>query len=158
MLTMFSISEIIALAVEIEKNAEETYRRAMDQSRNPEVKALLLWMANEEKDHATWFNTLKDEIDKHQDLPSDKTMEMDGDFIGDLMEKQSFFLGDTDLTIIKDKNKLNEIFIEFENDTILFYEMIKTFITHAPTIKHLEKIIEEENTHIKQLDKISHLD
>lgn len=150
---MFSISEIITLAVEIEKNAEETYRRAMDQSRNPEVKALLLWMADEEKDHAAWFNALKKEIDMHQQLPSDKTIEMDGDFIRDLMEKQSFFLGDTDLTTIRDKNRLNEIFIEFENDTILFYEMIKTFIIHAPTIEHLEKIIEEENTHIRQLDK-----
>ncbi len=150
---MFSISEIIALAVKIEKNAEDTYRRAAEQSRNPEVKTLLVWMADEEKDHAAWFSALGQEIDERRELTSDNPMEMDGDFIGDLMGKQSFFLGDTDFTSICDKKSLNETFVEFENDTILFYEMIKTFITHGPTIEQLEKIIAEENTHIQQLDK-----
>ncbi len=153
---MFSISEIIALAVKIEKNAETTYRWAADQSQNPGVKALLVWMADEEKNHAAWFAALGEGIDECRELTPDTPMEMDGDFIGDLMGKQSFFLGDTDFTTISDKKKLNKIFVEFENDTILFYEMIKTFITHGPTLVHLEKIINEEKNHIQQLEKTFH--
>ncbi len=150
---MFSISEIIALAVRIEKNAEETYRKAMEQSQNVEVKELLAWMADEEKEHGAWFASLEEKIGNLKKKPKENPMEMDEDFISNLIGKQAFSLGETDFSTIQDTEQLKGIFIELENDTILFYEMLKTFISHGPTLEHLQTIINEEKDHIEQLEK-----
>ena len=44
-----------------------------------------------------------------------------------------------------------DIFIEFENDGILFYEMLLPFVRSQSTREMLETIIAEEREHIKTL-------
>jgi rubrerythrin len=44
-----------------------------------------------------------------------------------------------------------ETFIEFEKDTILFYQMLETFLQDEQTRKELEKIIDEEERHVESL-------
>jgi rubrerythrin len=48
-------------------------------------------------------------------------------------------------------DELISIFVEFEKDTVLFYEMIAPFIEDGETRTHMEAIIAEENRHIKRL-------
>jgi rubrerythrin len=146
---MFSIAEIIEIAVQIEKNGERVYREAIGQGKNPELDRLLLGMAEEELEHACWFLTLKDDIETSQDRP--QTREMDAAMVDDLIGKQAFSLADVDFSRLKDSKELIDIFIEFENDTILFYEMLKTFLLDQKTVEHLEKIIREERSHIEKL-------
>jgi rubrerythrin len=43
------------------------------------------------------------------------------------------------------------IFLEFEKDTILFYETLIPFIEDDDTLVNIKKIIAEENNHIKKL-------
>ena len=149
---MFSIIEIIEIAVQIEKNGERVYREAIGQSKNPELDHLLLEIANEELEHADWFLALKDEIEKSQDRPQVK--EMDSALVEDLIGNQTFSLADVNFSMVKNSEALIDIFIEFENDTILFYEMLKTFLVDEKTIEHLEKIIREEASHIEKLDNL----
>ena len=149
---MFSITEIIEIAVQLEKNAGKVYREAIGQSKNKELDDLLLQMANEELEHADWFIALRDNIEKSQDRP--RVKEMDASLIDDLIGKQTFSLADVDFSKIKNSKHLIDIFIEFEKDTILFYEMLKTFIVDEKTIDHLEKIIQEESSHIEKLEEL----
>jgi len=149
---MFSIIEIIEIAVQIEKNGEKVYREAIGQSKNPELDHLLLEIADEESEHADWFLALKDEIEKNQDRPQVK--EMDSALVEDLIGKQAFSLADVNFSMVKNSEALIDIFIEFENDTILFYEMLKTFLVDEKTIEHLEKIIREEGSHIEKFDNL----
>ncbi len=51
-------------------------------------------------------------------------------------------------------SKMLKIFIEFENDTLLFYEFLETFIQDKETLEGLEKIIQEERNHINQLNEM----
>lgn len=150
--TMFSIAEIIDLAVKIEKNGEAVYRQAIDQSKNQALKELLVRVADEERDHAAWFQSLLADIEKEQ--PQTQVQEMDAAMLEDLIGKQSFSLADIDFSGIENSRALVDIFIEFENDTILFYEMLKTFLTDAATVDHLEKIIQEETLHIQDLEDL----
>jgi rubrerythrin len=46
------------------------------------------------------------------------------------------------------------IFIEFEKDTVLFYEMIEPFIEGGNTLEQLKEIIAEENLHIELLQEL----
>ena len=64
---MFSITEIIEIAIQLEKNGEKVYREAIGQSKNIEMDDLLLGIAQEELEHIDWFLSLKDEIEKSQD-------------------------------------------------------------------------------------------
>ena len=149
---MFSIAEIIEIAVQIEKNGERVYREAIGLSKNPELDNLLLRIAEEELEHTDWFLALKDEIGKSQDRP--QVEEMDAALIEDLIGKQAFSLADVNFSRVKNSNELIDIFIEFENDTILFYEMLKTFLVDEKTIEQLEKIIREEASHIEKLEDL----
>ena len=149
---MFSIAEIIDLAVKIEKNGEAVYRQAIDQSKNQALKELLIRVADDERDHAAWFQSLLADIEKEQ--PQTQVREMDAAMLEDLIGKQSFSLADIDFSGIENSRTLVDIFIEFENDTILFYEMLKTFLTDDATVDHLEKIIQEETLHIQKLEDL----
>ena len=149
---MFSITEIIEIAVQLEKNGEKVYREAIGKSKNIEMDDLLLRIAEEELEHIDWFLNLKNEIEKSQDRPQVK--EMDASLIDDLMGKQTFSLADVDFSRVKNSEHLIDIFIEFEKDTILFYEMLKTFLVDEKTIGHLEKIIQEESSHIEKFEDL----
>ena len=149
---MFSITEIIEIAVQLEKNGEKVYREAIGKSKNIEMDDLLLRIAEEELEHIDWFLSLKNEIEKSQDRS--QVEEMDAALIDDLIGKQTFSLAEVDLSQVENSEHLIDIFIEFEKDTILFYEMLKTFIVDEKTIEHLEKIIEEESSHIQKLKEL----
>ncbi|UCD91196.1 MAG: rubrerythrin, partial [Desulfobacterales bacterium] len=56
---MFTITEIIDIAMKIEKNGETIYRNAIEKIPVPSLVPLLEWIANEEANHAEWFSNLK---------------------------------------------------------------------------------------------------
>jgi len=149
---MFFLTEIIEIAVQLAKNGEKVYRKAIGKSKNIEMDGLLLRIAEEELEHIEWFLSLKNEIEKSQDRPQGK--EMDASLIDELIGKQTFSLADADFSKVKNSEHLIDIFIEFEKDTILFYEMLKTFLVDEKTIGHLEKIIQEESSHIEKFEDL----
>jgi rubrerythrin len=48
---------------------------------------------------------------------------------------------------------LLEVMIEFENDTVLFYQMIRTAVSDAETLKLLDTIISDEKEHADELQR-----
>ena len=137
------------MAIRIEKNGEAVYRDAIEKISNPTLASLLEWMADEEVNHAKWFSDLKKEIETPSKNPfmEDMNQELLNDIIGD----QSFSLQELDFSQIEHIRDLIDIFIEFETDSILFYEMLQMLIQNEYTLEQLNKIITEENNHIEQL-------
>jgi len=146
---LFAIKEIIDMAIRIEKNGEAVYRSAMEKISNPALVSLLEWMADEEDGHAKWFSDLKQEVEALSENPFIE--EMSHELLNDLIGEQSFSLKEVDFSQIDSTNELIFIFIEFEKDSILFYEMLKPFIQDEDTLAQLDKIIVEENSHIERL-------
>ena len=146
---MFAIKEIIDMAIRIEKNGEAVYRSAMEKISNPALVSLLEWMADEEDRHAKWFSDLKQEVEALSKNPFKE--EMSRELLNDLIGEQSFSLKEVDFSQIDSINDLIFTFIEFEEDSILFYEMLKPFIQDEDTLAQLDKIIVEENSHIERL-------
>ena len=149
---MFLIHEILDLAIRIEKNGESVYREAVDKASKPDLVSLLVWMADEEVKHARWFSNLK------QNLVTDSInpfmAEIGREIFGDMLGKKSFSHQEVDFSKVEQADDLIAVFIEFEKDTVLFYETIKPFIEDRDTLTHLEKIIAEENNHIAMLHKL----
>ena len=146
---MFSIQEILDLAIRLENNGESVYRHAVDEVSEPELVSLLRWMADEELQHARWFSELKRKFKSHsvELFMAEMSREVFADFLGE----KSFSHQDVDFSKIDRVGDLVAVFIEFEKDTILFYETLKPFIEDKDTLNNLEKIIAEENKHIAQL-------
>jgi rubrerythrin len=153
---MFTVKEILDMAIRIEKNGEAVYRNAIEKVSNPALVSLLKWMADEEVNHAKWFFDLKQEIETPSKNPfmEDMNQELLNDIIGD----QSFSLKEVDFSQIENINDLIDIFIEFEKDSILFYEMLQMLVQDEDTLAQLKKIITEEYNHIEQLQEFMESD
>ncbi len=147
---MFSIKEIFDMAIMLEKNGEATYRGAARNLSNPAFVSLLEWMADEEAKHAEWFSNRQ----KMTTLaPLNPVVdEMGRELFNDLLSGQSFSLDDVDFGRLDHVNAMVETFIEFEQDTIIFYQMLEAFLKDEQTLKELKRIITEEERHIEGLE------
>jgi rubrerythrin len=124
----------------------------MGQTGDLALKELLKWMADEEVKHAEWFSELKGEVELNEDHRLIR--EMSGDLVSEFVGEQSFSLKDVDFSAIKGTRELIEVFIEFERDTILFYEMLESFIIDEETGEKLNRIVDEEKAHISKLQEL----
>jgi len=146
---MFSILEIIDIAIQLEKNGEAVYRRAAKRVADAELKKMLVWFADEEVRHEDFFSSLKKGVEEDADEHFNK--EMSRELIDRFVKEQMFSLKDVDFTEIDDLDELLHIFIEFEEDTLLFFDMLQPFVTNPNDAKKMNQIINEEKSHIKQL-------
>ena len=149
---MFSITEIIAMAVQLEKNGEKAYRKALEISEDTALNDLLQWMAGEERAHAEQFSQLQEKIAGDED--SRLVKKMSEALVENFIEGQTFSLEEVNFSGIKDAGELIDTFIEFEKDTILFYDMLTSFILDEKIIQQLEGIIKEEEMHVKKLQEL----
>lgn len=145
---MFTIADVVDLAVQIEKNAEQVYRNAATKVSDSRLSSMLLRLADEELKHAKWFSEFRERVGKtaSTDLQLEK---MGKRLLQDTLGDQTFSLGDVDLSSLKDIKDLLQVAIEFQQDTVLFYEMMKSFVDEHETLHGLNTIIEEENSHIR---------
>jgi len=149
---MFTSKEILDIALKIEQNGEAVYRRATQGLANPDLAKRLIWMADEEARHAEWFKKLQSDLRTHTNrIAMD---DMNSGMLGDLIGEQSFTLQDIDFPDVNDLQNLIDIFIEFEKDGILFYELLRTFIKDQDVLESLDQIIAEEYRHIEILQEI----
>ena len=146
---MFSIREILDLAIQLEKNGESVYRDAVDKVNRPGLVSLLIWMADEEASHMRWFSEVKKKFEMHSINPFME--EMGRQVFGGILGDKSFSHKEVDFSRVDRLDDLIGIFIEFEKDTILFYETLIPFIEDEDTLENITKIIAEENNHIKKL-------
>lgn len=147
---MFSVEEIIDLAIQIEENGELVYRKAIDKAPNPSLSSLLHWLADEEAKHTQRFKELRKVANNS---PVDPQLEELGkNILRSVVGQQSFSLDEADFSRIDTVKELLRLAIEFEKDTILFYEMIQAFVQDHETLDQLKEIIEEETRHIVLLE------
>ena len=149
---MFSRAEIIDLAIQIEKNGEKVYRDALQKISDQSLASLLEWLADEEAEHVKWFSDLKPTVTEATVDPD--LEEMGKTMLQRVLGDQAFSLTEVDFSKIEQIEDVIKLAIEFERDTVVFYEMIESFIEDGETLDHLKKIIEEENRHIQVLEEL----
>lgn len=150
---MFRIKDIINIAVQIEKNGEDSYRQASDHVTDPEVRDMLLWMAEEEKKHREWFESFEDNTEiapEHEELEA-----MGRSLLQDMIANETFSLNQDRLN---NTDTLSELFTQskaFEEDTILFYEFLKGLMDDPEANTRMNLIIAEEKKHSERLDNLA---
>ena len=150
---MFSEREILEIAVRMEKNGEHEYRKAANEVSDQVLIESLHWMAAEEREHADFFSELLGELDTHSKSPFGE--EMDGAFLKDLIGGSSLSLKTVDFAQVGSLEELLTIFIGFEEDSILFYQMITPMIEASETRDRVAQIVVEERAHIERLRELA---
>ena len=148
---MFTATELLDMAIKLENNGEAVYRSALAKVKKPELISLLEWMADEEVQHARFFSELKLKLETNQVNPFME--EMSRELFDDLLGNQNFSLKEVDFSSIDNTDELIAVFIEFEKDSVIFYKVLEPFVEDPVALEHLQKIIDEENLHIRQLQK-----
>jgi len=149
---MFTLADICAIAIQIERNGEKAYRKAAAAARAPEVASVLEMLADDEAKHLSWFEKM--DVVETVDIKDDRIARIGRDLLQDMMAPQTFSLDPKELSNLDSPQSMLHQSIEFENDTILFYEMLSGFLDNEETRQQLEGIIEEERTHIDKLKAV----
>ncbi len=149
---MFTVGDIRNIAIQIEKNGEETYRNASKAANDPKVAEILAWMAEEEKQHANWFTNLR----SSKPLTSEQQeIEAVGrTLLQDMIKGNNFLIDENELQKAKSVKEVLAQARTFELDTILFYEFLIGFLDDEEVEQQLRDIIEEERNHIEQLQRL----
>ncbi len=149
---MFTMDDLYEIAIKMEKNGESTYNDSAGKANQTDLRQMLEWMAEEEASHGKWFtsqrNTLSLKIDEIQ------LKEMVPRVLEDMMGENAFSLDDIDFSEIKSVKEMIQTFIGFEEDTIMFYEMLEIFIEDESVRNGLETIVQEEKKHVQKLEEI----
>jgi rubrerythrin len=148
---MFTTDEIFDLAIRIERNGEKFYRDVISRAESAELREALQWLADEEVRHAQFFAKLKEES-KNRERTVPREDGVDNMLLQDLLGDRVFSLDDLDFSSLSDLRSLLRHAVEFEKDTILFFEMIKPFVEEDAAMEQLEAIIEEERRHVVALE------
>jgi rubrerythrin len=151
---VFTLAEVYNLGIGIEKNGEKFYRDALKQAWSAPIADMLTLLAEEEVKHVDFFVRRLDAVKQKRDNPF--LDEMGTSVLKDILGNQTFSLKEADVSKIRSVDELVALAIEFEKDTILFYEMIGSFITDEKGRRQLEEIIEEEERHVRLFESYGH--
>ena len=148
---MFTLSDIIEIALQIEKNGESTYRRAQRETSDPSLADLFGLLADEELEHQRWFTEFKGRVGTK---PVDQNLEAMGrELFQNILGEKAFSLDEVDLSQVADTRTVMRISAEFEQDTVVFYEMLEPFVEEPQSREDLRVIIEEEKRHVRDLQE-----
>jgi len=149
---MFTVADIRDIAIQIERNGEEAYRRAAAMASDPDLAEIFTWMADEEKRHAEWFES----IQSHQPLTDEQVEleKMGRQLLQEMVSDQTFSLERERLQQSRDLADMLDQSKTFEQDTILFYEFLQNMIDDREARGQLDAIIAEERRHYEQLGEI----
>ena len=151
---MFTLRDVLDMAVQIERNGAAVYRDALSRTTDPEMAEMLNWMADEEDRHARYFAEMR------QTLPSEGDNRL-VDELGKLMLEsivgnRTFSLEDVDFSKIDAVNELIAVMIAFERDTVQFYGLFRNFLNDTSEQECLDGVIADEEAHIRKLEQCRH--
>jgi len=148
---MFSAREIYDIAIRLEENSVRLYREALSHVSDEALRDILKWLVDEEEGHRNRFVEMKNEVKpESDDLWADR---MSTAILQGAVQHHAFSLEETDFASVEDETQLLKAAIDFEQDGILFYEIIRSFVTDSDTLDHIDEIIAEERKHVELFEK-----
>ena len=135
---MFTLQEIYDLAIQIEKNGEDFFREAEKRTSMPALKSLFLWLAEQEVKHSKWF-IQKKALSKVESEPLAMD-EITGNMLKDILGDQRFSLGEVEIDRLKTVEDLLSVAMEFEEDTIIFFRMVRSLLDDDDSMKGLDEM------------------
>ncbi|MGC8777307.1 MAG: ferritin family protein [Candidatus Caldatribacteriaceae bacterium] len=147
MVLRFAPSEILTMAVELEKRGISFYRK-LQESASSEVKKVFSFLAGEEEKHLAFFQELLGTLDAEGTFQENE--ELSG-YLGAIVENG--ILGKVLADRLPPSPSLSdalEIGMQVEKESVLFYQGFSPLVNPARR-RWLEDVIEEEKRHFLKL-------
>jgi len=153
-MSVFSVNEIIELAVQIEHNGYAFYNEAIKHTGlDIQSKDLLTILRDQELTHEKIFLALRDDEDlKFLTLSQD--WEMVASYLKAIVDARIFNTEDAAIQLATKAQNVMDILdyaIQFEKDTLLFFHTIKDTLSHLKAQDAVARIIHEEISHVLRL-------
>lgn len=151
---LFSLSEIVQIGIQIEKNGQDFYHILGESSRSNEVKGIFHYLEEEEKKHIGVFNDILNHIEDYK--PKEAYPAEYFSFLAALSTEYVFTQARKGAEIaqkIRDDKEAIELGIKFEKESILFYHEMKRVVWQDSQYI-IEKLIDQERKHLTTLLEI----
>ncbi|MGE4520495.1 MAG: ferritin family protein [Desulfobacteraceae bacterium] len=143
----FSADEIFEMAIEIEVKGQEFYRKAAADAENEDLKKILSDLADMEVDHEETFKEMKKDLKSSEKEAGVFDPENEAAaYLKALADTKVFYEKEIDTKSVKEVMKAA---ITAEKDSIVFYLGMKNLVPEKKGQDRLDKIINEEMTHIR---------
>jgi len=154
MAVLFSGSELLEIAMGIERNGMAYYQALADKAKNRDVKGIYDHLAGEEKKHLDTFRGMSDSLG--QAKPPETYTEEYMLYLKALVDSAVFSnVTEAQRKASKVSNQIEAIDtgIQAEKDSILFYTELQNLVKERDR-KVVLSILDEEKKHLRQLSKL----
>ncbi len=154
---MFSARELLKIAISVEKEGEEFYRRLGERFQKPDIKEFFLFMSREEAEHARIFERIGDMIGANEEVYLN--MEEAEPFLRSYVEGRFFPSFKTMEEYLRDRSveEAIDFSISLEKETIIFYYEISETLKNEKAKNLVRVIIQQEKGHVSKLLKVKGL-
>ena len=149
----FDASEILEMAIEIERNGQKFYKKAAQIVKDSKTKQFMLDVADMEVQHEKTFRQMKESLSRKET----KVFDPDNEATAYLqaMADGNVFDVKTDLSSkLSGRETVEQIFkiaIQAEKDSIIYYIGLEDYVEDETDKKKVDEIIIEERGHILAL-------
>jgi len=155
MAELFKSSEILNVAIEIEKNGETFYSTMAERLKEEKVRELFRFLAGEERRHAQDFTRMLESVGRYQPRGESYPGEWES-YVKALADSRIFtreMKPDEMAEKVKTAADALDMAIGAEKESILFYTEMKRFV---PESEHnvIDGIIEQERGHFMKLSAL----
>ena len=148
---MFRASEMLQMAIEIERSGLAFYEACVGAARDERVGEVFRFMAGEEKRHIEIFKALEEPL-AHYELPETYPGELQA-YMQALIQERVFAKPETgaqQAVAVENPFQAIAMAIGFEKDSILFYEAMKELVRPSEA-EAIDEVVNEEQGHIRRL-------
>jgi len=148
---IFSVSEVLQLAVRIEENGRDFYDILASKAKDERTKSMFLFLSEEEGKHIEDFRKILDEV--KNSTPKEAFTDDYFAYIKSLSEKYVFTESGKGRVLaegIDSEKEALDFAVKIERDSIDFYKNIKKSVP-ADSLNSLDEIISQEQGHLKKL-------
>ncbi len=153
----FSADEVFEMAMDIEKNGEAYYRKALALAKSAGVKAVFTDLMEQERHHYATFKELRDKLPPRTSLPTVADPESEEYLYLDALVKSRLFntAREAEALAAKSGDEIEALrsALTFEKDTVLFFQTMKAMTDERLGRGEIDRIIEEEHRHIVRISK-----
>jgi rubrerythrin len=151
---IFAGSEVVEIAVQIEKNGRDFYRVLMNMSKDPKALDMYKYLSGEEEKHIVVFQKMLESIGQY-DAPEAYPDEYVA-YMKALASEHVFTQEGKGAELAKkvktDKEAI-DMGIGFEKDSIIFYEGMKKAVPEYD-LKIIDELILQEQGHLRKLSEL----
>ncbi|PLV58693.1 ferritin family protein [Thermotoga sp. KOL6] len=152
---MFSAKELLSVAIRVEKEGEEFYRKLSDRFKDkPDIKEFFSYMSRQESEHARTFEKIGEELKVSEETYLD--LSDAEEYLKSFVEGRFFPDTETMEKYLKEKSveEAIDFSISVEKETIIFYYEILELLKNEKAKSLVKGIIEQEKQHVVKLLRV----